>query len=426
MDLKKQMQQVKEAALALATVSPETRNKALQRIIEELTQNKNNIFFKNKEDVIKAEKEKLAPPLVKRLTLTEAKFSELIKGLREVVKFEDPLNKVISRIELDKGLILEQVTCPIGVIGVIFEARPEVLVQIAALCLKSGNAVVLKGGSEAAKSNQILYETIVQATIGLLSPGWIQLIETREQVQEILKRDEFIDLIIPRGSNKFVKYIQENTKIPVLGHSEGVCHIYVDEEADLEMTIKIIIDAKCQSPTACNAVETVLVNEKRAGSFLPPLIRELKKNKVEVRLEKAKKYGLPGVKEATPDDFGREFLDLILAVKVVKNMEEAVKHINTYGSGHTDAIITKDEKKAQQFLEKVDSSSVFWNCSTRFSDGYRYGKGAEVGISTLKIHARGPVGMEGLIIYKYLIKGSGQIVADYISGKKNFTHRKLK
>ncbi|MEJ2431430.1 MAG: glutamate-5-semialdehyde dehydrogenase, partial [Deltaproteobacteria bacterium] len=328
--------------------------------------------------------------------------------------------------ELDEGLELYQVTCPIGVIGVIFESRPDALVQISTLCLKSGNGVLLKGGSEAAHTNRALADVIVSASESAGIPmGWLQLLETREHVEEMLKMDESIDLLVPRGSNEFVKFIMDNSNIPVLGHADGICHLYVDEDADLTMASNIVVDAKCQYVAVCNAAETLLVHQAVAGKFLPMIKKALSAHEVELR-------GCPEteaiieVMSATEEDWRTEYLDTILAVKVVNSVEEAIEHINTYGSGHTDAIVTANQVTANLFLSLVDSANVFWNCSTRFSDGFRYGLGAEVGISTSKIHARGPVGLEGLVIYKWQIRGSGQIVADYAEGRRKFTHRPFK
>jgi len=408
--VEEELQQVKSSSVLLATVSSSQKNKALQSVIAELKKNKDLIFAENKKDIEKAKKERANPAIIDRLKLDELKLAGLIKGLEGIIQLPNPVHEVLSEIELDKNLVLKQVSCPIGVIGVIFESRPDALVQIASLCLKSGNAVVLKGGSEAAKSNRILFDIFVIATRGILPDSWIWLIEGREDVKKMLKFNQYINLLIPRGSNQLVRYIQEHTTIPVLGHSEGICHIFVDDEADLSMAKKIILDAKCQYPAACNTVETLLVHKDLAKTFLPEIVKELESQGVQV------KFKVQGI----------EYNDLIISLNVVDSVEEAIQHINTYGSGHTDVIITKNKTKAERFLYSVDSSSVLWNCSSRFSDGYRYGKGAEVGISTNKIHARGPVGMEGLLIYKYLLYGEGQIVGDYVSRRKKFTHKKIK
>lgn len=416
-----QATEAKKASIKLATVSTEEKNKALNQIALALERNKEEIIKENKKDLEEAEKNNLSKPLLKRLKLDEIKINELIKGIKDLIKVEDPVGKTLTAKELDKNLELYKVTCPIGVIGIIFESRPDALVQIAALCLKSSNSVILKGGSEAKNSNKILFEIIKNAT----DKGWIQLIETREEVKEILKLDKYINLLIPRGSNKFVKYIQENTKIPVLGHSEGICHVYVDKDADLDKAVKISYDAKCQYSAVCNAMETLVVHKDIAEKFLPLIQEKYNKANVELRGDE-ETLKILKIKKAAQEDWETEYTDLILSIKIVSNMEEAIEHINKYGSAHTDAIITEKKQTALKFLSLVDSSSVFWNASTRFSDGYRYGLGAEVGISTNKIHARGPVGLDGLVIYKYILVGNGQIVADY-SGKqaKEFTHKKL-
>jgi glutamate-5-semialdehyde dehydrogenase len=321
--------------------------------------------------------------------------------------------------------MLYKVSVPIGVIGVIFESRPDALIQIASLCLKSGNAVILKGGQEARQTNSELYQAICQAleATDVLSKDSVQLMETREEINELLKLDEYIDLMIPRGSNQLVRYIKEHTKIPVLGHADGICHLYIDRESDEQMALDVTFDAKCQYPAVCNAIETLLVHEAVAGSFLPRLRERLKE--VELRGDERTR-GIISVTPATEEDWATEYNDLILSIKIVSSLPEAVEHINRYGSHHTDGIITGNQAAAEQFMNLVDSASVMWNCSTRFADGFRYGFGAEVGISTNKIHARGPVGLEGLTIYKYKLLGSGQPVAAYAEGKKKFTHKTLK
>ena len=420
----KQSVEAKKASIKLATASTEEKNKALSQIALALEKNKRKIIQENKKDLREAKKTNLSESLLKRLKLDEIKIGELAKGIHDLIKLEDPVGKTLSSTELDKNLELYCVTCPIGVIGVIFESRPDALVQIASLCLKSGNAVILKGGSEAKNSNRILFGIIRNAAKNLPA-GWIQLIETREEVKEILKLDKYISLLVPRGSNRFVKYIQENTKIPVLGHSEGICHIYVDKDADLGKAIKISYDAKCQYAAVCNAIETLLVHKDIAGKFLPIIKKKYDNAAVELRGDE-RTLKIIKIKKAAEEDWKTEYNDLVLSIKIVNNVEEAINHINSYGSGHTDAIVTENKKTAINFLSLVDSSSVIWNASTRFSDGYRYGLGAEVGISTNKIHARGPVGLEGLVIYKYILIGNGHIVADY-TGKspKKFTHKKL-
>ncbi|KNY27300.1 glutamate-5-semialdehyde dehydrogenase [Pseudobacteroides cellulosolvens] len=414
----------KDASIKLSALSGEMKNRALENVAKKLQERKNEIIEANREDLLRSEKENLAAPLLKRLKFDESKIADVIDGIKSLISLPDPVGKTISSTELDEGLELYRVTCPIGVIGIIFESRPDALVQISTLCLKSGNSVLLKGGSEARETNRILAKIIEDATIEAGMPqGWISQIETRSDVSEMLKMDGYIDLIIPRGSNEFVRHIMNNSKIPVMGHADGICHCYVEEDADIDMAVKIVTDSKTQYVAVCNAAETLLVNEKIAGDFLPAVKQQLDKKGVEIRgCEKVQ--GIIDTKAATMDDWATEYLDYILSVKIVKNMDEAIEHINRYGSGHTDAIITKDKNKAASFLSLVDSGNVFWNCSTRFSDGFRYGFGAEVGISTSKIHARGPVGLDGLIIYKYKLIGNGHIVDDYSTHVKTFKHKK--
>jgi glutamate-5-semialdehyde dehydrogenase len=426
----------KSASICLAAVNTETKNNALKAIAEALKQRGTEIIAANQQDLAEAQKNKLAAPLLKRLKFDEGKINEVIAGIESLIKLDDPVGRILAATELDTGLELYKVSCPIGVIGVVFESRPDALVQITTLCLKSGNAVLLKGGSEAAKTNRILAETIAEAsekaglpctrTVQGLPEGWIQLLETRQDVAEMLALDEYIDLVIPRGSNKFVRYIMNNTNIPVLGHAEGICHVYVDADADLDMAVNIVVDSKCQYVAVCNAAETLLVDSAIAEEFLPKVKAALEKNGVELRgCEKT--ASIIDVKPATEKDFATEYLDYIISIKVVDGLDAAIEHINRYGSKHTDAIVTADKAKAERFTALVDSANVMVNCSTRFSDGFRYGLGAEVGISTNKIHARGPVGLEGLVIYKWKLYGTGQTVADYSgpNAKKKFTHKNI-
>jgi len=416
--------QTKKASIQLAAVKTSVKNAALTQIAKALQQNSLQIISANEKDLAAAKKTNLAAPLLKRLVFDKSKIADVCSGIESLIKLDDPVGQTITATELDKGLELYKVTCPIGVIGVIFESRPDALVQISTLCLKSGNAVLLKGGSEAGNTNKILAQVIAEAT-SKLPAGWIQLLETRQDVAEMLALDKYIDLIIPRGSNEFVRHIMNNTNIPVLGHAEGICHVYVDADADLDMAVSIVADSKCQYVAVCNAAETLLVDEKIAKVFLPKVKAALEDKKVELRgCEKT--MAIIKVRRAIEKDWATEYLDYILSIKVVAGLDEAIEHINRYGSKHTDSIVTNDKTKACRFMEFVDSANVFWNCSTRFSDGFRYGLGAEVGISTNKIHARGPVGLEGLVIYKWKLFGSGQVVADY-TGKdtKKFTHKKL-
>jgi glutamate-5-semialdehyde dehydrogenase len=416
--------QAKHASIALAALHTETKNNALAAISKALLEKSSKIAAANKIDLEAATKAKIAAPLLKRLKFDESKVTEVVNGIDSLIKLTDPVGENLATTELDNDLILYKVSCPIGVIGVIFESRPDALVQISTLCLKSGNSVLLKGGSEAANTNRILAEIINEASVKAGVPeGWIQLIETRAEVNEMLKLDKFIDLIIPRGSNEFVKYIMDNSNIAVLGHADGICHVYVDKDADVEMAVNVSADSKTQYVAVCNAAETLLVHNNIAQIFLPRLKEKLDTLKVELRgCDLTQK--IIHVSPATDEDWATEYLDYIFSVKIVDNIDQAIDHINTYGSGHTESIITKDKDAAQMFMNLCDSGNVIWNASTRFSDGFRYGFGAEVGISTNKIHTRGPVGLEGLVIYKYKVFGNGNIVADYSSGKRKFTHIK--
>ena len=414
----------KSASIRLAAVNTYIKNNALTEIAKALKQRSVEIIAANEEDMSVAEKNNLAGPLLKRLKFDEGKIVQTIAGIESLINLDDPVGKTLAATELDAGLELYKVSCPIGVIGVVFESRPDALVQISTLCLKSGNAVLLKGGSEAAKTNRILAETIAQASEKAgLPQGWIQLLETRQDVAQMLALDEFIDLVIPRGSNEFVRYIMDNTNIPVLGHADGICHVYVAGDADLDMAVNIAVDSKCQYVAVCNAAETLLVDSAIAEEFLPKVKTALEQKGVELRgCEKT--ASIIDVKPAAEKDFSTEYLDYILSIKIVDGLNAAIEHINRYGSKHTDAIVTADKSKAERFMALVDSANVFVNCSTRFSDGFRYNLGAEVGISTNKIHARGPVGLEGLIIYKWKLLGTGQIVADYTGPNgRRFTHK---
>ncbi|MDH5685361.1 MAG: glutamate-5-semialdehyde dehydrogenase [Hadesarchaea archaeon] len=419
------------ASLKLANITTNKKNTALLKIASTISKNKKALLRANAEDVENAERllaqGKLSKAFVQRLKLSEHKLRDIAEMVRSVARLEDPVGRTLYAMELDRGLELYKVSCPIGVIGAIFEARPDVLPQLSALCLKSGNAVILKGGKEAKRSNEAFFELIRSATERTGIPrGWIQLIEARREVRELLKLDEHIDLLVPRGSKEFVKYIQANTSIPVLGHTEGVCHIYVDREADLRQALNVCYDSKVQYPAVCNAVETLLVHRGIAKRFLPSLAKRYKEAGVEIKgCERTRKI-LRNIKKATETDWKTEYLDLVISIKIVGSVDEAIGHINTYGSKHTDAIITKNRKTALKFLTGVDSSSVMLNASTRFSDGYRYGLGAEVGIATGKIHARGPVGLDGLTTSKYYLLGEGQTVATYLGPTaKRFVHRRL-
>ena len=435
MNIIEKAKRAKSAALVLANVTRADKDNALLRIADALDRDRAQILAANEMDVADAlrltEAGKMSGSLLDRLKLSDSKIDELILSVRDVAKLDDPVGKTISAIELDTDLELYQVSCPIGLIGAIFESRPDVLVQISSLCLKTGNAVMLKGGSEAKHSNDALFAIVAKASSedDRIPEDWIQLLESREDVNAILKLNDYIDLLVPRGSDQFVRYIQDNSTIMVLGHSEGICHVYVDRDADRDMALEICFDSKVQYPAVCNAAETLLVDTAIAAEFIPSMVERYQNAGVEVRgCQRTIQVieGENGIKTASEDDWRTEYNDLIISIKVVDGVDEAIAHINQYGSGHTDAIVTDNKETARKFLQFVDSSSVMHNASTRFSDGFRYGKGAEVGISTYKVHARGPVGLEGLVSYKYLLAGNGHIVAPYVgTDAKQFTHRKL-
>jgi len=416
------------AALRLANTDEATRNDALRSIADALRANEEAILEANARDVEAAE-EMLArgeytQALVDRLKIDAAKLDDIASMVESVAEQEDPLGRTLDARELDEGLELFRVSVPIGVVATVFESRPDALVQIAALALKSGNAVILKGGSEASESNRVLHDVIREATADL-PDGWAGLVEAHEEVDRLLELDDQVDLVMPRGSSEFVSYIQDNTQIPVLGHTEGICHVYVDDDADLEMAADIAFDAKVQYPAVCNAVETLLVNESVAPDLLPDLVDRYEAAGVELRGDEATRE-IVDVGAATDDDWDTEYGDLELSIKLVDDVYDAVEHVNAHGSKHTESIVTEDRAAADAFMTGIDAASVFHNASTRFADGYRYGLGAEVGISTGKIHARGPVGLEGLTTYKYYLEGDGHLVASY-SGEDAlpYTHREL-
>lgn len=445
MNIREEVKKMKLAAPHVAAMSNEQRNKALGLVADNLQKKADEIFAENKKDLQYAEENGIAPQIVKRLKFDEGKLRDVIAGIKQLIELPDPLGKETLKRQMDEGLILTRVTVPIGVIGVIFEARPDALVQISSLCIKSGNCAILKGGKETTYSNRILfgiiYDSVIQA--GFPEGSYLQA-EQHNEIDELLECDDCVDLLIPRGSNKFVRYIMDNTKIPVMGHADGVCHIYVDKCADMDKAIPIIIDAKTQYTAACNAVETLLIHRDVAESFISKLYPALKAEGIAIRGTKEvtdiiEKVESAFVEKADPTDATenfsvetvdetefKEYLALIVSIKIVDNEDEAIEHINKYGSHHTDAIITEDEVAAARFMQLVDSAGVYQNCSTRFADGFRYGFGAEVGISTSKLHARGPVGLEGLVTYKYLVHGEGQIVGDYASGKKSFNFKDIK
>ena len=422
----------RSAALALAPLSNEVRNRALAAMADAIDENVARILEANAEDVKAAEplvaSGEMSEPLLRRLELSERKIAQMADGVRAVAALPDPLGVARMATLLDEELTLRRVTCPLGVIAAVFESRPDALVQIASLCLKSGNAAILKGGREAAHTNRLVSEVLrgAASSTGDAPADALQLVEAREDVQALLSRDDAVDLLIPRGSNEFVRYIKEHSNIPVLGHADGICHLYVDEAADTEMAVRLTFDAKTQYPAVCNAIETLLVHEKKAGEFLPLVAEALKEKGVAIRGCDETRAILASAGAATEEDWKTEYLDLILSVRVVESLGEAVDHINRYGSRHTDAIVTADESAARTFLSRVDAASVMWNASTRLADGFRYGFGAEVGIATDKIHARGPVGLEGLVTYKYQLEGNGQLVSDYEGADaRAFLHRPI-
>ena len=412
----------REAALMLAASDIDLRNKALLAMANVLNARKDEIFSANEADVVDATADGLAAPLLKRLAFREEKLAAVTEGLETLAALPDPIGQTTYARELTEGLKLYRVACPIGVIGVIFESRPDALVQIASLALKSGNAVLLKGGREALRTNQVLCDCLREAAAEVGLPAdFAQLLTTRDDVAAMLKEDDLIDLIIPRGSNAFVRYIMDNSRIPVLGHADGICHVYVDKAANLDMAVSISVDSKAQNVSVCNAMETLLVHKDVAADFLPKLLPAMQAKNVRLLGDEAVQAIIP-VEPATEEDWATEYLDYTLSIRVVDDLSAAIEHINHYGSGHTDCIVTEDVSAAQTFMTRVDSAGVYHNVSTRFADGFVYGFGAEVGIATGKIHARGPMGLEGLTTYKYKLLGSGQLMAEMKNGTREYTH----
>ncbi len=427
-DVRKIAAAMKQESPKMASSSLSVRNFALAGIQAALLDNKERIFAANAEDLAAAEKNGVAASVMKRLRFDERKLADVCAGIDSLVDLPDPVGRKLLRRELDEGLELTRVSCPIGVIGVIFEARPDALVQISSLCIKSGNCAILKGGSETARTNRVLFGIIHAAVVaaGLPSACLLQ-VEAHDEIDELLGCYGLVDLLIPRGSNAFVRHIMDNTKIPVMGHADGICHIYVDAAAEVQKAVRICVDAKCQYTAACNAVETLLVNRSVAQDFLPQLAEAYAHSGVTMRCDEGARaiIGPDNCEPAASEDWDSEYLALTVSVKLVDTLDEAIGHINCHGSHHTDAIVTEDDAAAERFMQLVDSAGVYQNASTRFADGFRYGFGAEVGISTGKLHARGPVGLEGLVTYKYRLRGSGQIVGDYAEGRSAFHFRDL-
>ena len=430
-NLETMAQNAKLASYTLASLDTATKNNALETVANIIETNKEIILQENAKDLEAAksllESGEINQSTYNRLKLDDNKMRDMVQGIRDVEKLPDPVDQKQWAMKLDEGLDLYRVSCPIGVIGVIFEARPDVIPQICSLAIKSANAVLLKGGKEAYNTNVILAKLIKEALekTGAFPTDTINLLFSREEVAQMLTMDKYIDLIIPRGGNALVQYVKNNTKIPVMGHADGICHIYIEEDADVEKATAICIDAKTQYPSACNAVETILVHENLLKNYLPSLVKSLKNAGVMVKgCEKCKEF-VSDIELATKDDWATEYGDKTVSIKAVKDLFDAVAHINVYGSGHTDCIISQDKQSIETFMNLVDSAGVYANVSTRFADGFRYGLGAEVGISTAKTHARGPVGLEGLVIYKYKMYGSGQTVAPYAEGKKSFIHQRI-
>ena len=425
MDIKDKAIAAKTASITLAALDGDTKNRALEAMAQGLEKRKADIIAANQEDCVRSEKENIAAPILKRLTFGEEKINDVIDGIRSLISLKEPVGETTLATELDEGLELYRVTAPIGVIGIIFESRPDALVQISSLCLKSGNSVMLKGGSEAALTNRILADIIEEATLTAGAPeGWIQLVETRADVNEMFALNEQIDLLIPRGSNAFVKYIMDNSSIPVLGHADGVCHLYLHNDLDTAKVLPIVVDSKTQYVAACNTVENILIHKDVASELLPQIKEALEAKEVEL-VGCSQTQKIIDIAPATEEDWSTEYVDYKVAIKVVDGLEEAIPFINTHGSGHTDAILTESKETAKRFMALVDSACVLQNCSTRFSDGFRFGFGAEVGISTSKIHARGPVGLDGLLIYKYKLIGSGQTVDMFAQKERTYTHKPL-
>lgn len=420
MNIRQAAEQAKKAGAHLRGLEEKQKNLALAGMKRALAEQAEDIFAANRRDMERSAG--LSDPLKKRLHFQQNKLNEVLSGLDSLMALPDPIGEILEARELSPGLDLYKLRCPIGVIAMIFESRPDAAVQIASLALKSGNSILLKGGSEARETLKILTDIMHSATVAAGLPhGWLGNIESREEIAELLAMDDLVDLIIPRGSNEFVRYVMDRSRIPVLGHADGICHLFVDEYADPEMALTLIIDSKTQYVAVCNALETLLVHAKIARRLLPDLAARLREKGVELRTCDRSRTILPDSTPATEADWAAEYLDNILSIKIVDSLQEAADHINRWGSGHTDGIVSGNARQAARFMDVVDTANALWNCSTRFSDGFRYGLGAEVGISTQKIHARGPVGMEGLTIYQWRLIGSG----NYVGSGDGFTHTSI-
>ena len=427
MEIREEAKKMKLSAPVLAASTMEQRNHALGCIAKALKEHEAEIYEANKKDMAYAESHQVAQSIQKRLKYDEKKLKDSINGVLELKELSDPIGKVLMNRQLDDGLVLKKITVPIGVIGVIFEARPDAMIQVASLCIKSGNCAILKGGKETANTNKVLFELIKNAVVEAGLPGECLLqAELHNEIDELLKCDNEVDLLIPRGSNQFVRYIMDNTRIPVMGHSSGICHIYVDKEVNKELALSVILDAKKNYPAACNAVETLLIHREIASWFLPLLSAMFEREEVRINGTREVKELMQvemGIMEE--EEFAMEYNDMEISIKLVADVNEAVQHINFFGSHHTDCILTENDATAEFFMQMIDSAGVYRNCSTRFADGFRYGFGAEVGISTSKLHARGPVGLDGLVTYKYMLNGCGHIVDDYSNGRKQFHHKDI-
>ncbi|MBS3158999.1 glutamate-5-semialdehyde dehydrogenase [Candidatus Woesearchaeota archaeon] len=417
-EIEKLAKQARDASYKLATLSIEQRNKVLSEIALLLDKNRSQILEENKKDIEAAKKNKLSAAFIDRLTLTDNYVDSMISGVKQIIALDDPLNRILEERTLKNALLLKKVSVPLGVILMIYESRPNVTIDAASLALKSGNSIILRGGSDALNSNKILAGIITAALEKLrIHKNTVQLVTNpdREAVNILLEQEKYIDVVIPRGGYGLIKAIAEHSKIPVIKHYQGICHTYVDDEADLALAEKVCLNAKCQRPGTCNAMECLVVNEKIAGKFLPTLLKRYQDEGVKIfgdekTLEIAEKHSLE-IERAREEHYDTEFLDLIIAVKVVDSLQEAIDFINAHSTKHSEAIISKNQKKIKEFMDNIDASAVFANTSTRFNDGFEFGLGAEIGISTDKLHARGPVGLKELTTYKYLVFGNGQLRA---------------